>query len=365
MNRKNFFYLGNYLKCHQNSILLCLFLCFSYNLYFIFLLGDIKISYLIYLDLLLTVCLTGCGGLSFYKYCRKQRKKQEYLQSDSLIYQGFTDWENAEIAEHDVCILQKQLQKQFDLNCDLQDYIAKWCHEVKLPLAASLLMNEKIQDIALRKSMKEQLERINLQLNSALLGCKLQSNLLDIQVKPVSLLDCVRTSIRNNQFFLIQNHFHLEIQVEDLTIYSDKEWLVYVLDQLIQNAIKYVGIAHQEPVLKIRTEQTGSEPVNPSLSAAFQDEISPTPTRRNGNSVILFIEDHGEGIKDSDIRRIFEKGFTGSSYHNGKYKSTGMGLYMVSLILQKLEHQIHVESKYGSYTRFFIVFQDTREHFHL
>jgi len=61
-------------------------------------------------------------------------------------------------------------------------------------------------------------------------------------------------------------------------------------------------------------------------------------------------------MKDSDIRRIFEKGFTGSNYHNGKYKSTGMGLYMVSKIIDRLGHEIQVESEYKSYTRFCIIF---------
>lgn len=66
----------------------------------------------------------------------------------------------------------------------------------------------------------------------------------------------------------------------------------------------------------------------------------------------LFIEDNGEGIRESDIRRIFEKGYTGSNYHNGKYKSTGMGLYMADKIAGKLGHEISAESRYGEYTRF-------------
>lgn len=68
----------------------------------------------------------------------------------------------------------------------------------------------------------------------------------------------------------------------------------------------------------------------------------------------LFLEDNGEGIKDCDIRRIFDKGYTGSSHHNGKYKSTGMGLYMTAKIIEKLGHKILVESEWGNYTRFII-----------
>lgn len=71
----------------------------------------------------------------------------------------------------------------------------------------------------------------------------------------------------------------------------------------------------------------------------------------------LFVEDNGDGIKESDIRRIFEKGYTGSCYHNGQYRSTGMGLYMASVILERLGHEIHAESEYGKGTKFIIEFR--------
>ncbi len=66
----------------------------------------------------------------------------------------------------------------------------------------------------------------------------------------------------------------------------------------------------------------------------------------------LSVEDNGEGISKTDIRQIFSKGFTGSSHHNGSYRSTGMGLYLTAKIIRQLGHQIRVESVYGSFTRF-------------
>lgn len=70
----------------------------------------------------------------------------------------------------------------------------------------------------------------------------------------------------------------------------------------------------------------------------------------------MYVEDHGQGIREQDIGRIFEKGYTGDNYHNGKYKSTGMGLYMVSQIAARLGHQVEAESRYGEYTRFAVRF---------
>lgn len=319
----------NYLKKKKKQLLFGLLLCLAYNLYFIFLLPEVRIEYLLYLDFLLAVPGGFLWIADYLKYRDLCRRKADMMQLKTIIYQEFPDMEDYDIAEHDTEVLQEELKEQFDLNCDLQDYIAKWCHEVKIPLAASLLMNEKIEDEKLRLSMQEQLERINLQLKSALLGCKVQSALFDIQIKSVSLPECVKTSVRNNQFFLIRNHFRLEVEVDDCFVYTDKAWLVYVLDQLIGNAIKY---AMEHPVIEIWSEKTEE-------------------------SVKLFLKDYGEGIAQSDIRRIFEKGYIGSSHHNGKYKSTGMGLYMTAKILQKLGHDISVESEQGRYTRFCMILQ--------
>lgn len=53
-------------------------------------------------------------------------------------------------------------------------------------------------------------------------------------------MECVKSSIHNNQFFLIRNHFILKIQDNvERQVYTDPSWLTFVLDQLISNAIKY------------------------------------------------------------------------------------------------------------------------------
>lgn len=300
-----------YLESRMGRIGFCLFLCLSYNLYFIFLLPGAHPKYLVYLDFLLAACGIFAVCADYVSFRKERLKKEEML--------------------HDAEILRDQLKEQLEINSDMQDYIAKWCHEVKIPLAACLLMHERIEDDKLRAGMREQLERVNQQLKSALLGCKAQGSLFDIQVKKTNLSDCVRTSIRNNQFFLIKNHFQIDMEVGDLYVYTDKNWIVYVLDQLFSNAIKYKNCGVREPALKIWSSQ-------------------------EENTVRLFVEDNGEGISDCDLRRIFDKGYTGSNYHNGQYKSTGMGLYMAAKILGKLGHAVSVESRQGEYARFVIEF---------
>lgn len=319
-----------WLKKRMKEYAVWLFLMVSFNLYFLFLMQTAPSVYLLYLDLLLLVFLAIIEGTAFFDYRKQEHRKKIFLNEDDLIYDTLSNPEDAAVFEHDLLILEKRLQKQFEESHDLQDYIANWCHAFKIPLAAALLIVGKIKDVDIRTNMKEQLERMNWQMSMVMQSCRLQVPLFDLQIKQVPLITCIRASIRNNQFFLIREKFRLDIAVDDVTVYTDETWLTYILDQLLNNAVKYA---------------------NTNNNAADNRYIR-FWTKKSSDMVKLFIEDNGEGIQECDIRRIFEKGYTGRNYHNGKYKSTGMGLYMAEKIAKKLEHTISVESRYGEFTRF-------------
>jgi signal transduction histidine kinase len=110
-------------------------------------------------------------------------------------------------------------------------------------------------------------------------------------------------------------------------INTDEKWLSFIVKQLLDNAVKYSLPAK---TIKIYTKQTENE-------------------------IILNIEDEGAGIRQEDIRRIFDKNFTGM---NGRklYNSTGIGLYLSQKLAEKLGHTITVTSKYGCGTCFSIHF---------
>ena len=325
-----------WLKKRIKEYAVWLFLMVSFNLYFVFLMQMAPVAYLLYLDLLLLVFLAIIEGTAFFDYRQKEHRKKIFLSEDDLIYDTLSNPEDSEVFEHDLMILEKRLQIQFEEMHDWQDYIANWCHAFKIPLAAALLIVGKIKDADIRTDMKEQLERMNWQMSMVMQSCRLQVPLLDLQIKQVPLRTCVKASIRNNQFFLIREKFQLDIAIDDVTVYTDETWLTYILDQLLNNAVKYANNNNAVDNHSIR----------------FWTEQLP-------DMVKLFIEDNGEGIQECDIRRIFEKGYTGKNYHNGKYKSTGMGLYMADKIAKKLEHSISVESQYGKYTRFCILLHKT------
>ncbi|MBE6054126.1 MAG: HAMP domain-containing histidine kinase [Clostridium sartagoforme] len=211
---------------------------------------------------------------------------------------------------------------------DMEEYISKWVHEIKLPITALNIILEDIEDYALESSIKSETEKINFLVNSILYGSRATVASEDIFIKEENLENIVKKSIKNNSFFLIKNRIEVITRNLNFNIYSDGKWITYVIDQLINNAIKY-------------SKENGK------LEFYGEDEK---------DYIKLCIKDNGIGIGKEEIDRIFNKGFTGSNGRNKVYKSTGMGLYFTKKVLNKLEHEISVESIKGEYTLFNIYF---------
>ena len=72
------------------------------------------------------------------------------------------------------------------------------------------------------------------------------------------------------------------------------------------------------------------------------------------NSIKLELFDNGVGIKESDLFKVFEKGFTGSN--RNKKNASGIGLYLTKKLCDKLGIDIKIESVYLKYTKVIITF---------
>ncbi|KLE14288.1 ATP-binding protein [Clostridium sp. C8] len=211
---------------------------------------------------------------------------------------------------------------------DMEEYISKWVHEIKLPITALNIISEDIEDYTVASSVKNETEKINFLVNSIIYGSRATVASEDIFIKEENLGNIVKKSIKNNSFFLIKNKMEVVTSNLNYNIYSDGKWIIYVIDQLINNAIKY---SKEKGKIEFYAED-------------------------NREYIKLCIKDNGIGIEKEDIERIFNKGFTGSNGRNKVYKSTGMGLYFTKKVLNKLEHEISVESIKGEYTLFNIYF---------
>lgn len=224
----------------------------------------------------------------------------------------------------------KETEELKDNLAEINDYITKWVHQIKTPLTVCELISDRIEEKGhydLSKELRQELERINFLVNQVLHISRASSYSSDLIVEEINLGYVVKSVIKNNMNSLIAKGIELEIDNLDFNIFSDGKWVYYVIDQIVNNACKYV---EHNGKIEIRGQET--------------DE-----------SIILSIKDNGMGIPAKDIDRIFDRGFTGE---NGRKigKSTGMGLYICKKIAEKLNFDIEVSSQVGKYTEFRIHF---------
>ena len=148
---------------------------------------------------------------------------------------------------------------------------------------------------------------------------RLHSTHTDFLFKELELDDLIRQSICRFSTEFIRKHIQLHFKETGDVILSDEKWLVFVLEQILSNSLKY-------------TNENG-------LISIYMN-----------SKHILVIEDTGIGISASDLNRVFEKGYTGINGRSDKTAS-GLGLYLCKNILDMLNHKITIESSVGKGTR--------------
>lgn len=199
---------------------------------------------------------------------------------------------------------------------DLLDYYTLWVHQIKTPIAASQLLVAEVDDRQLKQQLEQEIFKIDSYTNLVLQYLRLESFHDDLVLKQVQIENLIKEIIRKYALFFIQKGLNVNLYDLDKEIVTDKKWLLVVIEQIISNSLKYT----KEGGLEIYME--GQE---------------------------LCIKDTGIGIKNSDVLRVFERGFSG---YNGRLtqQSSGLGLYLSKKISEELGHQIRIESEVGTGT---------------
>ena len=193
-------------------------------------------------------------------------------------------------------------------NREYREYVELWVHEIKTPISAAMLTceNQGYLGVSL------ELGRIERFVEQALFYARSSSVEKDYVIKQIDLGKLIGELLKKNAASLIANGIKVEPCAHG-KVYSDSKWLLFILQQLLDNAVKY----------KAQT-----------ICFSFKDKT-------------LTVKDHGIGIPSQDLPRIFERGFTGE---NGRItaKSTGMGLYLCKEMCGKLGLSISAASQNGS-----------------
>ena len=317
--------LKSYLK--KNIKVYILFVVFIAIFFIMFYLYNLPLEALIYTGSFCFLASVIASFSDFVNY-RESYKKLKFLEKNIL-----NDLEDLpksldiridyyhKIIEKLYEELEKLTQENRQKNTDMVDYYSMWVHQIKTPIAAMnfLLDNEEVD----QKILQQELFKIERYVEMVLTYIRLDSISSDYVITKINLDEVVKDSVKKYATIFINKKIKLNYVSHETMVISDKKWLSFAFEQILGNSVKYTS--------------TGGEII--------------IETCENK----LIIEDNGMGIKEEDLPRIFEKGFTG---FNGRYekKSSGLGLYLCKKTLDKLGHHVEISSKVGEGTRIEIIF---------
>lgn len=201
---------------------------------------------------------------------------------------------------------------------ELMDYYTLWVHQVKTPLAAMrlILQSGKLPPEE-AEALGQELFKLERYMEMLLGYLRLHSINSDLRLEQRPARPIVSKAVKKFATQFIYKKLRVDLAEFDNQVVTDEKWLLFVLEQLISNSVKYT--------------HTGGI----TISMDKND--------------VLSISDTGVGIDPADLPRVCERGFTGL---NGRAErsSTGLGLYLCKSVLDKLQTPFEIKSEPGQGT---------------
>ena len=287
----------------------------------VFIDNNIAVFFILIIIISFFVVFFAIDAFSRVRYTHRIEKILEQIEQKHLIGEIIEDgstFETQKLKEF-LRVITKYLNELIAshnrYNQEYREYVEIWVHEIKTPIASSLLLIENNPN-EISDSLKEELSKIDNYINQALFYARSNSVEKDYVITECNLGQEIRKIIKEKSQDFIIHGIKLEMDNLDYSIFTDNKWLEFILGQIFDNAIKYMDKDQK----KIR------------ISAI-----------ENTNSISLLIIDNGMGIDSKDIDKVFEKGYVG--VHGRAFaRSTGIGLYLCKKLCDQLMLGLEISS---------------------
>lgn len=231
-----------------------------------------------------------------------------------------------------------QIIKQRQISQIKTDFINNMTHEFKTPIATINLaldamknpkmINDKEKTARYLKMIKDENKRMHAQVENVLRISKLERNELNISKDRVKLHDLIEDAIMHVELIVEdrQGYVKSHLNAEKSSVLANDTHLTNVLVNILDNAIKYSDDA---PKIDVTTENVG-------------------------NSIILKIADHGNGMTKQVQKKVFEKFYREHTGNVHNVKGHGLGLAYVKRMVEDHQGHVYVESEKGKGSTFII-----------
>lgn len=230
-----------------------------------------------------------------------------------------------------------KLQKEIieDKNAELDAFFYRISHDLRGPIASLLGLNAlAMMDIKDEMSLDymrkqhSQVERLNQIITGLINLTRLNNAALQREAINFDRLinDCIEASRNLHSFEKITFRKKIEI---DTPFHTEWTLLNAIVQNLIENAVKYCGTKDPFVDIYVKTDDSG---------------------------VIIKVTDNGAGIPEEYHSRIFEMFYRASQHAQG----SGLGLYILKRSVDRLQGTIEVDSKVGAGSCFTVKLPDTK-----
>lgn len=278
----------------------------------------------VYYGFSLALCIAlAFGAWDFYRFVQRRRRLQGLLEHISVSLDNLPA-PAGPIEEDYQQLLDRLFQATAQIRADAAQsqremvaYYTLWAHQIKTPIAAMDLLLQQ-EESALNRELALELLNIRQYVDMVLSYLRLGSSSTDYVIRRYDLDTILRQGLKKYAPMFIRKGIRLDFRPTGLQVLTDEKWLLFVVEQLLSNALKYTAVG--------------------TISIFLAGEAA------------LVIQDTGIGIQPEDLPRVFDLGFTGCNGRIDK-KATGIGLYLCRQICDRLGHTLQIASLVGQGTR--------------
>ena len=301
--------LGKYIKLHRKVVVV--YFLFALIFTALFAMWKLPVAPVLYGTALGMFAAVIIWFRDYMDFCRKHRELSSLVEEIKITDSHFPRADG--LIEHDYQAVlrsiyedRQQITNQMNYQYrDMMEYYTTWVHQIKTPIAAMRLQLQG-EDSERSRELLEELQRIEQYVEMVLTYLRLDSGSTDYVLKNYDLDDIVRQAVRKYASQFIRKRIRLIYGSLSCQVLTDEKWLLFVIEQVLSNALKYTRSGEIE--ITVEAPKT------------------------------LCIRDTGIGIAAEDLPRIFEKGFTGYNGRSDK-KASGIGLYLCRRICGRLNHK--------------------------
>lgn len=202
--------------------------------------------------------------------------------------------------------IQKAIRKELKLAERQKNFLLSVTHELKTPIAANKLFWQTLQKHELSAEKQKEIiqkallenDRLEKLIENILNASRIDSKVFQLNREEINLSQLVQTIVMHYEKRLTNNVFLLESS-DEVILSSDRSMIESILNNLIENAIKYGA---NSPIVVFLYKKDGK--------------------------VYFGVKDQGPGVEPQDRPEVFKKFFRSGNEDTRTQKGTGLGLYI-------------------------------------